>query len=163
MGIGTIKDDKENKENNLHKFPVHCLAVCGKDKNIISLSTDGVLCEWSLSNLSKPINKYDISLFKDDDHEEPLNEIGPLCIGICQNKNSNEFIIGCDRNDIYNVRLYEHDYEILNSFTNNDGPIFCVCPHPLSENTVLIFQIYFYHVGLIGLLNYGQVKYQICP
>jgi len=130
LGIGTIKDDKENKENNLHKFPVHCLAVCGKDKNIISLSTDGVLCEWSLSNLSKPINKYDISLFKDDDHEEPLNEIGPLCIGICQNKNSNEFIIGCDRNDIYNVRLYEHDYEILNSFTNNDGPIFCVCPHP---------------------------------
>ena len=130
LGIGTIKDDKENKENNLHKFPVHCLAVCGKDKNIISLSTDGVLCEWTLSNLSRPINKYDISLYKNDEQPEPLSEIGPLCIGTTQNKNCNEFIIGCDRNDIYNIRLHENDYEILNSFTYNDGPIFCVCPHP---------------------------------
>ena len=127
LGIGTVKDDKVN---NLHKFPVHCLAVCGKDKNIISLSTDGVLCEWSLSNLSKPINKYDISLYRNDEQQEPLNEIGPLCIGTIQNKNCNEFIIGCDRNDIYNIRLYENDYEILNSFTYNDGPIFSVCPHP---------------------------------
>ena len=127
LGIGTVKDDLGD---NLHKFPVHCLAVCGKDKNIISISTDGVLCEWTLSNLSRPINKYDISLYKTDEQPEALSEIGPLCIGTTQNKNCNEFIIGCDRNDIYNIRLHENDYEILNSFTYNDGPIFCVCPHP---------------------------------
>ena len=129
LGIGTLKDEKE--KNNLHKFPVHCLGVIGKDKNIISISTDGVLCEWSLSNLSKPINKFDISLFKNDEQQEVLNEIGPLCIGVCQNNDSNEFIIGCDRNDIYNVSLYGKDYDILNSYSGSNGPIFCVCPHPL--------------------------------
>jgi len=129
LGIGTLKDEKE--KNNLHKFPVHCLGIIGKDKNIISISTDGVLCEWSLSNLSKPINKFDISLFKNDEQQEVLNEIGPLCIGVCQNNDSNEFIIGCDRNDIYNVSLYGKDYDILNSYSGSNGPIFCVCPHPL--------------------------------
>ena len=137
LGIGT-KDEKNREikdENNLHKFPVHCLAIVGKDKNLISISTDGVLCEWSLSNLSKPINKYDISMFKNDEQTEPLNEIGPLCIGTCQNKNLNEFIIGCDRNDIYNIRLYDKDYDVLNSFTGSKGPIFCISPHPtIGEN-----------------------------
>ena len=139
LGIGT-KDEKNKEvkdESNLHKFPVHCLAVVGKEKNLISISTDGVLCEWDLSNLSRPRNKYDITLFKNDGHTEALNEIGPLCIGVCQNRNQNlnEFIIGCDRNDIYSVRLYEKDYDILNSFSGSKGPIFSVSPHPfIGEN-----------------------------
>ena len=133
LGIGT-KDDKDRDfrdENNLHKFPVHCLAIMGKDKNLISISTDGVLCEWSLSNLSRPINKYDLSVYKNDEQYDNLNEIGPLCIGTCYNKNLNEFIIGCDRNDIYNVRLYDNDYDIINSFTGSKGPTFCISSHPL--------------------------------
>ena len=139
LGIGTKddikKDLREIKENNLHRFPVHCLAVVGNDKNLISISTDGVLCEWTLSNLSKPLNKYNISLLKNEDNPDELNEIGPLCIGICQNKDLNEFIIGCDRNDIYNIKLYDKDYDVLNSYYGSKGPVFCVCPHPsLGEN-----------------------------
>ena len=139
LGIGTKddikKDLREIKENNLHRFPVHCLAVVGNDKNLISISTDGVLCEWTLSNLSKPLNKYNISLLKNEDLPDELNEIGPLCIGICQNKDLNEFIIGCDRNDIYNIKLYDKDYDVLNSYYGSKGPVFCVCPHPsLGEN-----------------------------
>ena len=140
LGIGTKddikKDMKEEKANtNLHRFPVHCLAVVGNDKNLISISTDGVLCEWTLSNLSKPLNKYNISLTKNEDNKEDLNEIGPLCIGICQNKDLDEFIIGCDRNDIHSIKLSEKDYDITNSYYGSKGPIFCVCPHPsLGEN-----------------------------
>ena len=137
LGIGT-KDDKDRDTRdgkNLHKFPVHCLAIVGKDKNLISISTDGVLCEWTLSNLSRPINKYDIRLYKNDEQIDNLNEIGPLCIGTCQNKNSNEFIIGCDRNDIYNIRLYDKDYDLINSFSGSKGPTFCISTHPLfNEN-----------------------------
>jgi dynein intermediate chain len=98
---------------------------------LISISTDGVLCEWSLSNLSRPINKYDLSVYKNDEKYDNLNEIGPLCIGTCYNKNLNEFIIGCDRNDIYKVRLYDNDYDIINSFTGSKGPTFCISSHPL--------------------------------
>ena len=137
LGIGT-KDDKDKilrEEKNLHRFPVHCLAIIGNEKNLISISTDGVLCEWTLSNLSKPINKYDLSLYKNDEQFESLNEIGPLCIGTCQNKNSSEFIIGCDRNDIYNIQLSDKDYDIKNTFTGSKGPSFCISAHPLyNEN-----------------------------
>ena len=56
LGIGTKddikKDLREIKENNLHRIPVHCLAVVGNDKNLISISTDGVLCEWTLRPLA---------------------------------------------------------------------------------------------------------------
>ena len=133
LGIGT-KDEKNKEvkdENNLHKFPVHCLAILEKNRNLISISTDGVLCEWNLSNLSRPINKYDISNLKNEQQGEQSNEIGPLCVGACQNKNSNEFIIGCDRNDIYNISLKDKDFDILNSFSGSRGPIFCISPHPL--------------------------------
>ena len=131
LGIGTKTDrDFLNiRENNLHKFPVHCLAIVGKDKNLISLSTDGVLCEWTLSNLSKPINKYDITLSKTEEIQES-GEIGPLCIGTIKNKYGNEFIIGCDKNDIYSIRLYDKDYEVLNGFSGSKGPIFGISPHP---------------------------------
>ena len=139
LGIGTKddikKDFKDDKDNNLHRFPLHCLAIVGNDKNLISISTDGVLCEWTLSNLSKPLNKYNISFTKNEDNDDDLNEIGPLCIGVCQNKDLDEFIIGCDRNDIYNIKLYDNDYDIINSYSGSKGPIFCVCPHPsLGEN-----------------------------
>ena len=139
LGIGTknnTRDFNKLRDNNItHKFPVHCLAIIGKDKNLISISTDGVLCEWTLSNLSRPINKYDLTASRSEEQTELLSEIGPLCIGTIKNKYGNEFIIGCDKNDIYNIRLFEKDYEMLNSFSGSKGPIFCISPHPLiSEN-----------------------------
>ena len=121
LGIGN--------ENNSHCYPIHCLAIVGKDNNLVSISTDGVMCEWSLSNLSTPINRYVIKPNdKYDDDKDNLNELGPLCIGACQSNNS--FIIGCDENDIYNIKLEEKRYNIIDTYKGGKGPIFCVAPHP---------------------------------
>ena len=124
LGIGN--------ENNSHCYPIHCLTIVGKDNNLISISTDGVLCEWSLSNLSSPIKRYVIKpIDKLNDDKDNLNELGPLCIGACQSNNS--FIIGCDENDIYNIKLEEKRYNIIDSYKGGKGPIFCVSPHPSSS------------------------------
>ena len=123
LGIGN--------ENNSHCYPIHCLAIVGKDNNLISISTDGVMCEWSLSNLSAPINRYVIKpndKFEDD--KDNLNELGPLSIGACQSNNS--FIVGCDESDIYNIKLEEKRYNIIDTYKGGKGPIFCVAPHPPS-------------------------------
>ena len=121
LGIGN--------ENNSHCYPIHCLAIVGKDNNLISISTDGVMCEWSLSNLSSPINRYVIKPNdKYDDDKDNLNELGPLSIGVCQSNNS--FIIGCDESDIYNIKLEEKRYNIIDTYKGGKGPIFCVAPHP---------------------------------
>ena len=119
-------------ENNSHCYPIHCLSIVGKENNLISISTDGVLCEWSLSNLSSPINRYVLNpneMFEQD--KDNLNEIGPLCIGACYGSNSS-FIIGCDENDIYNIKLEEKKYNVIDSYKGSKGPIFCVSPHPLT-------------------------------
>ena len=124
LGIGN--------ENNSHCYPIHCLAIVGKDNNLISVSTDGVMCEWSLSNLSAPINRYVIKpndKFEED--KDNLNELGPLSIGACQSNNS--FIIGCDESDIYNIKLEEKRYNIIDTYKGGKGPIFCVAPHPFTE------------------------------
>ena len=123
LGIG--------EDNTSHCYPIHCLAIVGKDNNLISISTDGVLCEWSLSNLQMPINRYVLNpnnMFEQD--KDSSNEIGPLCVGACQSSNS--IIIGCDENDIYNIKLEEKKYNVIDSYKGSKGPIFCVDPHPLS-------------------------------
>ena len=119
-------------ENSSHCYPIHCLTTVGKDNNLISISTDGVLCEWTLSNLSAPINRYVLNpngMYDQD--KEDLNEIGPLCIGECFSS-PNSFIVGTDENDIYNVKLEEKKYDIIDQYKGSKGPIFCVSPHPLS-------------------------------
>ena len=125
LGIGT--------DNNSHCYPIHCLAIVGKDNNLISISTDGVMCEWSLSNLSTPINRYVISPNDvNDQDKDSLNEIGPLCIGA--NHSNNCIIIGCDENDIYNIKLEEKRYNVIDSYKGNKGPVFCVDIHPTSPD-----------------------------
>lgn len=40
-----------------HTHPIYCIDVVGTQNahNLISVSTDGTLCAWTLSNLSQPI------------------------------------------------------------------------------------------------------------
>jgi dynein intermediate chain len=126
LGIGT--------ENNSHCYPIHCLSIVGKDNNLISISTDGVLCEWSLSNLSMPINRYVLNpnLMFDQDKDN-LNEIGPICISASQAVD-NSIILGCDENNIYNIKLEEKRYNLIDTFGGSKGPIFCVDNHPISPD-----------------------------
>ena len=139
LGIGN--------ENVSHSYPIHCLSIVGKDNNLISISTDGVMCEWSLSNLSIPINRYVLNpndIYETD--KDSLNEIGPLCIGASQSS-LNSFIIGCDENNIYNIKLEDKRYNIIDSYKGGNGPIFCVHPHPSSPDSGNSFSDLFLSCG----------------
>jgi len=119
-------------ENISHSYPIHCLSIVGKDNNLISISTDGVLCLWTLRNLSRPINRYVLNphgIIEQDLDKDSLNEIGPLCIGTSVLSN-NSFILGCDESDIYNIRVDEKNYDFIDSYKGSKGPVFCVAPHP---------------------------------
>ncbi|MBP3801773.1 MAG: hypothetical protein J6I85_07130 [Clostridia bacterium] len=133
-------------DNSSHCYPIHCLTIVGKDNNLVSISTDGVMCEWSLNNLSSPINRYVLNpndIYEQD--KDGLNEIGPLCIGACQSNNS--FIIGCDENDIYNIKLEEKRYNVIDTYRGSKGPIFCVSPHPPSPDEGSSFSDLFLSCG----------------
>ena len=115
-----------------HNSPIVGLGVVGTtiSNQIISVS-NGIICLWSLSNLSKPIKKIEL---KHDDNNYQIKEIGVLCMGM-QNYENNNLLIGSDDNSIYQITLHANENEennknLVASFKAHEGPIYSVTPHP---------------------------------
>ena len=122
--LGVIEDG--------HNSPIVGLGVVGTtiSNQIISVS-NGIICLWSLSNLSKPIKKIEL---KHDDNNYQIKEIGVLCMGMQQYENNN-LLIGSDDNSIYQITLHgneneENNQNLVASFKAHEGPIYSVTPHP---------------------------------
>ncbi len=122
--LGVIEDS--------HNSPIVGLGVVGTtiSNQIISVS-NGIICLWSLSNLSKPIKKIEL---KHDDNNYQIKEIGVLCMGMQQYENNN-LLIGSDDNSIYQITLHgneneENNQNLVASFKAHEGPIYSVTPHP---------------------------------
>ena len=117
---------------NTHNSPIVGLGVVGTtiSNQIISVS-NGIICLWSLSNLSKPIKRIEL---KHDDNNYQIKEIGVLCMGM-QNYENNNLLIGSDDNSIYQITLHgneneENNQNLVASFKAHEGPIYSVTPHP---------------------------------
>ena len=115
-----------------HNSPIVGLGVVGTtiSNQIISVS-NGIICLWSLSNLSKPIKKIEL---KSDENNYQIKEIGVLCMGM-QNYENNNLLIGSDDNSIYQITLHANENEennknLVASFKAHEGPIYSVTPHP---------------------------------
>lgn len=126
LGIG------DETTSTTHRFPISCMCVSGNENNstLLSLSTDGVLCEWSLGNLTKPINKINIVPNKNAvANTKDFNELSPLCM--VKNPLSREnILIGTDEGNIYNIKVGSKDYLIQYNLQTGKAPIFCIDPHP---------------------------------
>ena len=60
LDLGTVQKSSEGYKS--HSFPISCLEMTGTENNanIISISGDGSLCMWSVSNMMKPLYRIDI-------------------------------------------------------------------------------------------------------
>ena len=100
-----------------HSHPVYCLGINGttNSNNIISVSNDGVLCTWSMSNLSKPTKRIELK-HKKKRNEGQVNsvqsnateEVGAICMAIQENE-LNTVFIGSDDSDIYQVYTHQNN------------------------------------------------------
>ena len=124
LGVGSGNTSKS------HTSDITCLGVIGSinSSHIISLS-NGIMCLWSLSNMSSPIKKLElrVSMGKEKD----LNELNVLSMGMQQN-DTNNILIGCDDNNIYQMSLNNESSinSIINSFKSHEGPIYSIDFHP---------------------------------
>ncbi len=123
-----------------HSHPIYCLGVTGTPNanNIISVSNDGVLCSWSMSNLSKPTKRMELKAKKrkaegieskiDRNHSE---EIGAICMATQDNETNNIFL-GSDDSDIHQIYLHNNDNvdNIVETYRNHTGPIHSIDMHP---------------------------------
>ncbi|KFD52347.1 hypothetical protein M513_06728 [Trichuris suis] len=78
-----------------HTHPIYCLEVVGSANahNVVSVSTDGKLCSWSLEMLSQPQETLDLQL-------KQSKQVGAYCMRFAPN-DVNNFFIGSDDGCVY--------------------------------------------------------------
>ena len=122
LGVGSGNTSKS------HTSDITCLGVIGSinSSHIVSLS-NGIICLWSLSNMSSPIKK--IELRSPDSKDKELNELNVLSMSMQQNDTNNIFI-GCDDNNIYQISLNDDSKSIINFYKSHEGPVYSIDFHP---------------------------------
>ena len=126
LGIGGGNSGKT------HSGPITCLGVTGStnSNHVISVSS-GVLCVWSLQNLSKPVKRIEL-MKKKIEYKGALEEIGALSMGL-QQFETNNLLIGSDDNEVYQVSLHgnENTGNIVSNFIGHEGPVYSIDVHPV--------------------------------
>jgi dynein intermediate chain len=123
-----------------HSHPIYCLGVTGTPNanNIVSVSNDGFLCTWSLSNLSKPIKELKVKKKKTADGPDSKlernysDDIGAICLATQENESNNIFI-GSDDSDIYQVYVHQGNDNVENvveTYKKHTGPVTSLQIHP---------------------------------
>lgn len=126
-----------------HSHPIYCLGVTGTTNanNIISVSNDGVLCTWSLSNLSKPTKRIELKVKKRKQNEGLIDskidrnyteDIGAICLATQENESNNVFL-GADDSDIYQIYVHQSNDNVDNiveTYKKHNGPIHSLHMHP---------------------------------
>ena len=119
-----------NSSSKSHTSDITCLGVIGSmnSSHIISLS-NGIICLWSLNNMSSPVKKIELKS-QDRKDNDVLNELNVLSMGMQQN-DTNNLLIGCDNNKIYQIALNNEPSSnyILNSFESHEGPVYSIDFH----------------------------------
>lgn len=112
---------KTQPGGKFHAYPIYCLGVSGSTNSnyIISISNDGVMCSWSLSNLSKANKKIELKGKKRKTEKEGgfdtitssqnTEDIGAICMA-SHEAESNHILIGTDDSDIYQVYTHQSRY-----------------------------------------------------
>jgi dynein intermediate chain len=118
--------------SNGHYQPIYNMKIVGTQNShdLVSISTDGMVCYWSLDMLSKPQESLLLSSSKNIKSEE----LAVTTSDFPSNETST-FWVGTEAGEIHQVNRYEHagskagvlEHEV---YAGHDGPITRLCFHP---------------------------------
>jgi len=121
-----------------HTYPVYalrCLPVVNNN-NLISVSTDGLLCQWNDASLAQPSNEIDL-------HATRLETEGKESAGAEEitttsfdfpGRETSSIILGSDEGKVYKARIYDQK-GIWYTIDAHDAPITNVQFHPTQKNS----------------------------
>lgn len=121
-----------------HTYPVYalrCLPVVGGG-NLISVSTDGMLCQWNDNNLKDPANEIDLNkILKETDGKDNTSseEITTTSFDF-PGRETSSVILGSDEGRIYKARIYDST-GVWYQIDAHDAPITNVQFHPTQKNS----------------------------
>lgn len=106
-----------------HTHPVYCLSVVGSQNahNLISVSTDGRMCSWSLDMLSQPQETLDLQ------HRQS-KAVAVTSMGF-PHGDVNNFVLGSEDGNIYTGCLYGQRAGVTECVEGHAGPITGVSCH----------------------------------
>uniref|UniRef100_A0A8C7ZPD6 Dynein, cytoplasmic 1, intermediate chain 2b n=1 Tax=Oryzias sinensis TaxID=183150 RepID=A0A8C7ZPD6_9TELE len=100
-----------------HTHPVYCVNVVGSQNahNLISISTDGKMCSWSLDMLSQPQDSLEL-VFKQSKAVAVTSMAFPL-------GDVNNFVVGSEDGSVYTACRHGSKAGITEVFEGHHGPV----------------------------------------
>nr|CAG4643115.1 EOG090X03UT [Ilyocryptus agilis] len=102
-----------------HTHPVYCLSVVGTQNShsLISISTDGKMCSWSLDMLAQPQETLDLQ-------QRQSRAVAATCMAFPQPQSDiNNFIVGSEEGTIYSACRHGPRAGIIDTYEGHQGPI----------------------------------------
>jgi len=111
-----------------HTHPIYCIDVVGTQNahSLITISTDGKLCSWSLDMLSTPQDVMELSQHKQS------RAVAVTTMSFPQN-DFNNFIIGSEEGAVYSACRHGSKAGISDTFEGHQGPITGIDCHPVQS------------------------------
>ncbi|KAK4881119.1 hypothetical protein RN001_004438 [Aquatica leii] len=100
-----------------HTHPVYCVNVVGTQNahNLISISTDGRLCSWSLDMLSQPQETLEL-------HRMQSKPVAVTCLDF-PHSDVNNFVVGSEEGAAYSACRHGAKAGIVDTYDGHQGPI----------------------------------------
>ncbi|XP_015794546.1 cytoplasmic dynein 1 intermediate chain 1 isoform X4 [Tetranychus urticae] len=126
-----------------HTHPIYCIQIVGTQNahNLITVSTDGKLCSWSLDMLSSPQDTMELS------QQKQSKPVAVTSISFPYG-DYNNFVIGSEEGAVYTACRHGSKAGILDIYEGHQGPVTNVDCH--SVNT----QIDFSHLFLTSSIDW---------
>jgi len=106
-----------------HTHPVYCARVVGTQNahNLITISTDGKMCSWSLDMLAQPQETLELQ------HKQS-KAVATTCLTFPQN-DVNNFLVGSEEGTIYTACRHGSRAGVLDLFEGHQAPVTGIDTH----------------------------------
>ncbi|KAK4474711.1 hypothetical protein MN116_001838 [Schistosoma mekongi] len=114
-----------------HTHPVHAVMIAGSlnAHNLLSISSDGKLCTWSLDMLGQPQQAMELT------HRQ-ARTVAATCMSFFD-ENVNNFLVGSEDGRVYAGSRHGNQAGISDAFEGHQAPITSISSHPLRDSVTL--------------------------
>ncbi|KAJ1607269.1 dynein intermediate chain [Cryptosporidium canis] len=123
-------NDTEGNNIGGHSFPIYCMELLGNkgSQSIITIDTDGKLCNWNLTNLSEPVESFQL-------RKTNSKDVSIQCMTLSRLINPNSIICGSEDGSIYQTMIKTNKPGTISSTFQNahNGYVTSLDYHPIND------------------------------